>query len=146
VGGFQANKRGTNSMAEIPSVIPDKLISSLTSQLTFQRKWQRLSMAAYVSSTVAILCFSTVATLCAARQLTEAAAYLSAAVTVLVGLEKSLLFREKWKFHLVVATRLSVLLSEIDTGQIAGPKILEEYSSILKSYSEGLPIGIRDQS
>jgi hypothetical protein len=43
----------------------------------------------------------------AARDNTQIAAALAAVSTILIGLEKSLLFREKWKFHLAIATRLS---------------------------------------
>jgi hypothetical protein len=124
--------------------ISGKLVSSLQGQLAFQRKWQRLSMFAYVLSTVGILLCSTLATLCAARQLAELAAYLSASTTILVGLEKSMLFREKWKLHLGIATRLSVLAAKIEIGEIQAPKGVEEYASILKSYSETLPVAPRE--
>jgi hypothetical protein len=117
-----------------------KLAESLKTQLAFQRKWQRLSMIAYASSTVGILVCSTFASLAAAKQLSDLAAYLAAAATILVGLEKSMLFREKWKFHLAIATRLSVLSTAMDLGQLSLPKIVEEYSSILNSYADSLPI------
>jgi hypothetical protein len=84
------------------------------------------------------------AILAAAKQLNELAAYLSAATTILVGLEKSMLFREKWKFHLAIATRLSVLFAEIEAGQVADAKVIGEYSSILKAYADSLPIAGRD--
>jgi hypothetical protein len=121
-----------------------RLAESLKSQLEFQKKWQRLSMLAYVTSTIGVLFCSTMAILAAAKQLNELAAYLSAATTILVGLEKSMLFREKWKFHLAIATRLSVLFAEIEAGQVADAKVIGEYSSILKAYADSLPIAGRD--
>jgi hypothetical protein len=121
-----------------------RLAESLKSQLAFQKKWQRLSMLAYVTSTIGVLFCSTMAILAAAKQLNELAAYLSAATTILVGLEKSMLFREKWKFHLAIATRLSVLFAEIEAGQVADAKVIGEYSSILKAYADSLPIAGRD--
>ena len=121
------------------------LIDGIKAQLVFQRKWQRLSMLAYVASTVSILFCSTAATLAAAKAWGDLAAYLAAATTVLVGLEKSMLFREKWKFHLGIATRLSVLLAELDARQITDNKMIEEFAAILKSYADGLPIAQREE-
>jgi hypothetical protein len=127
-------------------VIDTKFAESLKAQLAFQRKWQRLSMLAYVSSTILILVCSSLATLAAAKQMSDLAAYLAATATVLVALEKSMLFREKWKFHLAIATRLSVLSAEIETAQVPTAKIIEEYSLILRSYAESLPIAPREGS
>jgi hypothetical protein len=123
-----------------------KLGDSLKHQLAFQKRWQRLSMLAYVSSTVGILFCSTAATVCAARQLSELASYFAAAATILVGLEKSMLFREKWRFHLGMATQLSVLAAQLDAGPVDVTKIVNDYSAILKSYASSLPIAARESA
>ena len=133
-------------LAPRPADNDSKLAESLNYQLAFQRRWQRLSMLAYVSSTIGILFCSTIATLAAAKQLSELASYLAAATTILVGLEKSMLFREKWKFHLAIATRLSVLSAEIATGKISNTRVVDEYSTILRSYAESLPIAGRENT
>lgn len=101
-------------------------------------------MLAYVSSTVAILFCSTLATLAAAKEWTDLAAYLAAASTILIGLEKSMQFREKWKLHLAIATRLSVLEAELNTRQITDNKLVEEFSAVLRSYADSLPIAPRE--
>jgi hypothetical protein len=123
-----------------------KLMESVNCQLAFQRKWQRLSMLAYVLSTIGILFCSTLGTLAAARTWNELAAYLAAIATILVSVEKTMLFREKWKFHLAIATRLSVLLSHIEIGAFPEDKSLDEYSSILKQYADSLPIAARESN
>src|SRR4051794_16628963 len=83
----------------------DSLAELIAQSLTFQRKWQRLSMVAYVVSTVGVLICTTGGTYAAAQENAKVAAVLAAVATILIGLEKSLLFREKWKFHLGMATR-----------------------------------------
>jgi len=128
------------------TAIEPELLESIKSQFAFQKKWQRLSMVAYVSSTIGILFCSTLATLTAAKQWSDAAAYLAAATTILVSLEKSMLFREKWKFHLGFANRLSALLASIEAGMIDTAKVVTEYGSILKAYADTLPIAAREDS
>jgi hypothetical protein len=142
-------RRRVVKMTDVQVQKPDsegRISQSLTAQLAFQRRWQRLSAFAYVSSTVGVLFCSTGATLAAAQNMSELAAYLAAAATILIGLEKSMLFREKWKFHLAVATRLSVLSIEMEAGVIAREKVIEQYSAILGMYSEGLPIANRENA
>jgi hypothetical protein len=112
--------------------------------LAFQRKWQRLMMAAYVASTVGILFCTTGGTYAAARDNTQVAAVLAAVSTVLIGLEKSLLFREKWKFHLEMATRLSILQTKLRLPGADAKALADEYTAILDSYVKSIPIAGRE--
>ena len=85
------------------------LEQDLVTQLRFQRRWRILSMSAYVLTTVGALVCSVGATyFAAAGSVPNVAAILAAITTILVGIEKSLLFREKWKFHLLMFTKLNV--------------------------------------
>jgi FtsH-binding integral membrane protein len=119
---------------------------SLKIQLAFQRKWQRISSTAYVVTTLGILASSSGATLAASAKWSETAAYLAAVATVLVGFEKSMSFREKWKFHLGIATRLRVLESKWTATLIAPDNFIEEYVKILENYAENLPIVNHDNT
>jgi hypothetical protein len=122
----------------------DNLGELVAQSLAFQRRWQRLSMVAYAVSTVGILFCTTGGTYAAARDNPQIAAALAAASTILIGLEKSLLFREKWKFHLAIATRLSILQIKLRLAN-ADPKALtEEYSAILDNYANSIPISGRE--
>lgn len=129
-------------MAEKPK--SDDLVQLISDSLRFQRKWQRLSMAAYVLSTTGMLLCTTIGTYSAARNYSQLAAALAAISTVLIGIEKSLLFREKWKFHLAFSTRLAVLLTKLNIEGVDVATIAKEYSAILESYANSIPISARE--
>src|SRR5262249_26355715 len=110
----------------------------------FHRKWQRLSMTGYVACTIGILVCTTGATLAGGMNHSGIAASLAALSTILVGIEKSMLFREKWKLHLAITTRLSILSVKVESDQKPSDKAFEEFSAIMNTYSESLPIAARD--
>lgn len=133
----------SDSAIEPPTTVR-KFLDSLKRQLTFHRTWQRLAMSGYVACTVGILICTTGATLAGGMNHSELAAYLAGLSTILVGIEKSMLFREKWKLHLAIATRLAVLSVQAESEQIPSDKAFEELSGIMNAYSESLPIAARD--
>jgi hypothetical protein len=112
----------------------------LQKQINFQRRWQTMSMSIYFLTTSATLFCTAGATLVAAEGLNELAAYLSGTAVFMVGTEKSLLFRERWKFHLRIYTQLLILSNDLDTGKIDLNKASELYGEVLKSYAETLPV------
>ena len=114
-------------------------------QWRFQRRWQLLSMIFYVVSTVGMLVSTSAAGLLAAMHYDRAAAILAAVSTVLIGLEKSLLFREKWKFHLTMRTHLDVLQTEIVTKGLDAPAAGQRLGEIMESYAVNLPVEVRGQ-
>jgi len=121
----------------------DDVKKVLKDQLEFQRRWQLLSMTFYVTSTVGTLLCTSAAGVLAALSYNTAAAILAAAATVLVGVEKSLLFREKWKFHLTTHTSLELLQTEIVTKGMDAAAIGTELGKILQSYATNLPFEAR---
>jgi|SoiMethySBSTD1v2_1073268.scaffolds.fasta_scaffold00995_6 hypothetical protein len=122
----------------------DNLGELVAQSLAFQRKWQRLSMTAYTVSTVGILFCTTGGTYAAASNNSQIAAALAAVSTILIGLEKSLLFREKWKFHLAIATRLSILQTKLRFAGADTKALGDEYAAILDSYANSIPIAGRE--
>lgn len=71
------------------------------------------------------------------------AAILAAVATVLVGVEKSLLFREKWKFHLTTRTSLELLQTEIVTKGLDKDSAGTRLGEILEGYASNLPVEAR---
>ncbi|MBH5402767.1 hypothetical protein HZZ13_33970 [Bradyrhizobium sp. CNPSo 4010] len=122
------------------------LIADLASQLAFQKRWRVLSMSAYVITTVGTLLCSAGATYFAASGASSIAAVLAAVATVLVGTEKSLLFREKWKFHLLMYTKLNVFRTKVLLGRIAQEQAFDEYGTLLMMYASELPMAAREQT
>src|SRR5208283_3442361 len=91
-----------NSTQPDENAYKDVLEADIDVQLRFQKRWRLLSMGFYVVTTIGTLLCSAGATYLAASGSSHVAAILSAIATVLVGTEKSMLFREKWKFHLLM--------------------------------------------
>lgn len=130
------------------TVSPDPqgvLQDDLTAQLAFQRRWRILSMSAYVLTTVGTLVCSVFATYFAASDSAKTAAVLSAIATILVGTEKSLLFREKWKFHLLMYTKLNVFRAKLLLGKLTPEQAAEEYGSLITLYASELPMEAREK-
>jgi hypothetical protein len=125
------------------SVDLDQVQKSITGQLKFQRRWQLLSMTFYVTATVGTLACTSAAGLLAAMHHDEAAAILAAAATVLVGTEKSLLFREKWRFHLTMRTKLDLLRSSIVTQGLDAAAAGKQFGEIMEQYAASLPVEAR---
>jgi hypothetical protein len=123
---------------------PDVFENDLDEQLNFQHRWRVLSMGAYVVTTVGMLVCSAGATYYAASGVSSTAAVLSAVATVLVGTEKSLLFREKWKFHLLMYTRLNVLRAKQRLGAIPHDEAADQLASIMTEYAAELPMAGRE--
>jgi hypothetical protein len=117
------------------------LDGDLAAQMAFQRRWRILSMCAYVGTTIGTLACSAGATYFAANGASpNTAAILAAIATVLVGTEKSLLFREKWKFHLLMYTKLNVLRAKVLLGRLTLDQASDEYSAIMTAYASELPM------
>jgi hypothetical protein len=121
------------------------LQGDLTAQLAFQRRWRILSMSAYVVTTIGTLVCSAGATYFAASGSSKTAAVLAAMATVLVGTEKSLLFREKWKFHLLMYTKLNVFRAKLLLGRLTPEQASEEYGALITLYASELPMAAREQ-
>jgi hypothetical protein len=123
------------------------LEQDLAAQLRFQRRWRILSMCSYVVTTIGTLVCSASATYFAAGgRSPNVAAILAAMATILVGTEKSLLFREKWKFHLLMYTKLNVLRAKLVLARLTPEDASDEYATIMTLYASELPMAAREQS
>jgi hypothetical protein len=125
------------------NVVMEDVAKSIAGQLSFQRRWQLLSMTFYVVATVGTLVSTSAAGLLAAMHHDEAAAILAGISTVLVGTEKSLLFREKWRFHLTMRTKLELLQSTIITQGLDASAAGRQLAEIMQSYAANLPVESR---
>jgi hypothetical protein len=121
----------------------DDINKSITGQLRFQRRWQLLSMTFYVVATVGTLACTSAAGLLAAMHHDQAAAILAGVSTVLVGTEKSLLFREKWRFHLTMRTKLELLQSAIVAQGLDAAAAGNHLREIMENYAANLPVEAR---
>ncbi|MDR3557190.1 MAG: hypothetical protein P4L55_20745 [Syntrophobacteraceae bacterium] len=77
----------------------DPFLAEIDGKLAFQTKWRRIMSVAYFTNTALALISSSAATVVAAIGEAFWGSLLAAAATVLFGLEKTLLLREKWSHH-----------------------------------------------
>lgn len=129
---------------DIAEETKDILSAQIVSQIAFQRRWRMISMSGYSITTVGSLTCSAGATVCAGLSMNALAAVLAATATVLLGTEKALLFREKWKFHLLMHVRLMALQSQLELLRIPVLEAVDSFNAIMNSYANELPMAGRD--
>jgi hypothetical protein len=141
-----ANQNQTDKQSEV-QMVHNALNADLQAQMRFQRRWRIFSMSAYVTTTIGTLVCSTGATYFAAGgNRPNLAAVLAAIATILVGAEKSLLFREKWKFHLLMYTKLNALRAQVLLDRLTPEKAADTFAEIMTMYASELPMAAREQS
>ena len=119
------------------------LIQELDGEIIRQNKWRVIMSTLYfVTSAVAIIS-SGAATVVAGLGDSTSAAYLAGAATVLFGLEKAMLFREKCAHHLSTATQLKAARLGYKYGEISEQEIAARVGTILTEYAVKLPIAER---
>ena len=119
-------------------------LAVLDKQRRFQAQWRRLMMGLYVGTTVGTILATAGATLVAALQYARWAAMLAGLGTVLVSLEKSLLFRERWRLHIKIETLLEGVDVDYRTGRISLEQATASYQSVMADYAEQVPVRSRE--
>jgi hypothetical protein len=129
-----------------PQTTPEKqlLLTVLQEKIAFQKTWKRVSMVLYIIATCGTIVGSTLATILGGLGKATYAAISAAAATIFVSLEKSLLLKEKWKFHLSMLTRLENIKLELETGIIEVNDIVPRTQQILEEYARDVPISPKD--
>ncbi len=122
----------------------DTLLEEVNKQIRFHAGWRFWSMQLYVSTVVGMLGCTLGATLAGALGDGTLAAVLSGVATGLIGVEKTLLFREKWKLHLEIHTRLTTLRVRIQLGITDIKDATATLARILNEYARDLPMGSRE--
>ena len=120
-------------------------ILAVDRQLKFQVQWRRLMMNLYVVTTTGTILATSCATLMAALDYSRTAAVLAGLGTVLVSLEKSLLFRERWRLHIKIATSLEGIGVDYRTGRISLEQATVRYHQVMDDYAEQLPVRNREE-
>jgi hypothetical protein len=116
----------------------------LAEEVAFQKKWRRLTMLAYVGTTLGTILCTSLATVLAALSHSIEASFLAAVATIFIGIEKSFMFREKWRLHLTIYTRLRSLQRSLILKAIDEQVALKRIESILEEYSAELPFAQRE--
>ena len=115
--------------------------------LRFHHTWRVRTMLAYGVTTIVAMVASTAGGIVAALKWqwsNEWAAALAGLTAVALAIEKSLLFREKWRLHLTVYLELEAIKLKFETGQCAQKCTVDQAAAVLSRYGHDLPIGPRE--
>jgi hypothetical protein len=126
--------------------MPDspRISEEIERQITFHKRWRTNCMIAYACSTIGTILLTAASSIFAAMKLSETASVCAALATVLIGTEKSLMFREKWKLHLRIFTKLTALLRHVSFSKSDDERTTITLNQILDEYSSELPISSRE--
>lgn len=127
-------------MASENSPVNEDLIEELEQATRHQTRWRRIMSAAYFSTAGIAIFSSGFATVVAGQGDSKRAAMFAGLATVLFGLEKGLLFREKWAHHLSISAQLEALRLEYAYGTAIEEDVATEMGAILTDYARRLPI------
>jgi len=120
------------------------LLEQVSREEARQVFWRRFMSFAYFGAVALSILSSGGATVLAGAGHSELAAAFAGLATVLLGLEKGLLLREKWIHHLMVSTRLTDLAVRHRHGGLSDHDAAEAFTSTLTEYALNLPIPDRD--
>jgi exosortase/archaeosortase len=120
------------------------LLRRLNQAIDYHRRWKIGTCTLYVVAILGTLGCSTAATVIASLGREMTTAILAGSTTVLVAIEKSLLFREKWKLHLAVQMKLEALRLRVETTSDGVEVEATNLGRILEEYSSQLPIEPRE--
>lgn len=122
----------------------DRLLQTIDRELTTQLTWRRIMSGAYfVTSATAIICAGG-ATVVSGMGYAGWGAILAGMATILLGIEKAMLFREKWSHHLVTHSKLeSLRLQYLHTG-LSEAEAANRMGAILTEYGANLPVSDRE--
>ncbi|MGO9530949.1 MAG: hypothetical protein ACLP3B_07185 [Syntrophobacteraceae bacterium] len=118
----------------------DPFLAEIDGKLAFQTKWRRIMSISYFTSTALALVCSSGATVVSAIGQAFWGSLLAATATVLFGLEKTLLLREKWSHHLTIAAELEALKLALSYGGLSEVAAAKRMGELLKDYAVKLPV------
>lgn len=121
------------------------LMQDLDNRLAHQNKWRYITSGAYFGTTASAIICSGSATVVAALGSAKYAAILAGATTILLGLEKAMMFREKWAHHLRIWARLDSLRLQYLHGSLDDEIVAQRLGTIVEEYSVSLPIEERSK-
>jgi hypothetical protein len=119
------------------------LVKIIEQKLAFQTKWRRIMSGCYLTTTALSIICSGSGSILAAFGYRFWAAVSAGSATILIGLEKVFLFREKWTHHLNCAANLESLEVSVKTGSMTTGEVSKELSRILIGYARDLPVELR---
>lgn len=123
---------------------PDQgLLQEIESSLRHHHRWRRIMSVAYFLTAAAVIVFSGAATIVAGIGQSMYAAILAGGATVLVGLEKGMLFREKWSHRLTISAQLEVLKNDYRFRDVSREAAAERLNGLLGEHAVRLPIATR---
>lgn len=101
-------------------------------------------MSAYVVITITIVTASTLATIISAFNCDLWASVCAGIATIFIGADKSLMFKEKWRLHVGIVSRLEALKLALDAGELSVADAVRDVGAAIEMYADELPFPLRD--
>jgi hypothetical protein len=121
------------------------ILKQINGKIVFHRRWKNIVMTLYVFTTVGTVICTFAATILALLGFKLTTSILTGFATILISIEKGLMFREKWKLHLNVYTRLENIRLGLESGVANIDTTVKDTQNILEEYSRELPIEMRKE-
>jgi hypothetical protein len=121
------------------------LLAKLNKEIRFHSFWQSTMMTLYVITATGTVLASTGATVMAALEISVIASILAGIATILISVEKTLLFKKKWRVNLKTYTLLKNLANKLRFDAMELQAALKEFESIALNYSADLPFAEENQ-
>ena len=120
------------------------VLDDVDAEVKRHKKLRFVTASVYITATCVAITASAVAAILAAFGYGDAAAVSAGTATILMGIEKALLTREKWRVHLSVITALKNVRLKLVAGALKPAEAAEVVCGIRMGYAGELPIGDRD--
>ena len=125
-------------------VAKQAVLKYLEKTIKFQRKWRVITMTLYIALSIIGVSCSGLATVLGAMSDNFYAGLFAGIATLVITVEKTLLFREKWQLHVTVATQLEGLRLDLITNSSTLKDVLDATKKVTEQYASELPVLPRD--
>jgi hypothetical protein len=111
--------------------------------ISHQSKWRKIHTLLFALFAAGTVICSTSASVLAALKVSEIAAILAGAATVMVSIDKSMMFRERYKHHLKTLTLLENIKVLFEVEQLSLEEASQKMKKIMEEYSSEMPLEAR---
>jgi predicted DNA-binding protein YlxM (UPF0122 family) len=122
-----------------PAEVSVPIDEALTHNIAKQERWKNIMSNLHALTVVGSIFCSAAASVVGAKY-GFAAAILAGIASVCIGVEKTMMFSEKWKHHLTTETRLRGIQLKYKTSQMSLQDCVEDINKVLETYASHLPI------
>ena len=122
-----------------------RLLADIDEMLSPQVKWRSIMSISYFLMAVLAIGTSAAATIFSGLGMADWATISAAAATALLGMEKTLLLRERWNHHVRTAASLTSVRLQVDYNELKADEAIKKLANINRDYADGMSFDRSDQ-